>query len=417
MSDELAALVSAEAGDRAAEWDLAGAIPPDVLRGLGAKGALCAEVPAEYGGHGLTGRANGELTAHAGALCSSLRSVMTSQGMAAWTIQRFGTRRQRTEELTRLTSGGLAAVAFSEPQAGSDLSAIATTIVDDGDKVVLNGHKVWSTAAAYADVVIVFGRYQDGAAAVVVPTDAPGVTVRPVAQPLGCRAAGHADVDLDNVRLPAGRVLSGASQSPGLLTTIALTYGRLSVAWGCVGIIRGCLRAAATHARHREQFGKPLAHTSSSPGTCRSCWSPSRPRHGCRGLARDAEHEGLVASLVRRGGPLGAIGVLRGAVRAHAARPSAGGCLRVRRRCAWLAARRRAVLLTAGFRRTERNRMMEVAYRFAGFREHTEGAAEEGGVQTLAMEPVRQDAPAHLAVLAPRLFDASPGLVEWAHAE
>nr|ABA39084.2 acyl ACP dehydrogenase [Streptomyces albus] len=259
MSDELAALVSAEAGDRAAEWDLAGAIPPDVLRGLGAKGALCAEVPAEYGGRGLTGRANGALTAHAGALCSSLRSVMTSQGMAAWTIQRFGTRRQRTEELTRLTSGGLAAVAFSEPQAGSDLSAIATTIVDDGDEVVLNGHKVWSTAAAYADVVIVFGRYQDGAAAVVVPTDAPGVTVRPVAQPLGCRAAGHADVDLDDVRLPAGRVLSGASQSPGLLTTIALTYGRLSVAWGCVGIIRGCLRAAATHARHREQFGKPLA--------------------------------------------------------------------------------------------------------------------------------------------------------------
>ncbi|MFJ2773101.1 acyl-CoA dehydrogenase family protein [Streptomyces sp. NPDC087300] len=259
MSDELRALISAEIGDRAAGWDLAGAIPAEVLRGLGAKGALCAEVPAEYGGRGLTGLAGGELTAHAGALCSSLRSVMTSQGMAAWTIQRFGTRRQRAEELTRLTQGGLAAVAFSEPQAGSDLSAIATTIVDDGDDVVLNGHKVWSTAAAYADVVVVFGRYQDGAAAVVVPTTTPGVTVRPVAQPLGCRAAGHADVLLDDVRLPATRVLSGASQSLGLLTTIALTYGRLSVAWGCVGIIRSCLHAAASHARTREQFGKPLA--------------------------------------------------------------------------------------------------------------------------------------------------------------
>lgn len=259
MSDELAALIGAEIADRAAGWDLAGAIPPEVLRGLGAKGALCAEVPAEYGGRGLTGRANGELTSHAGALCSSLRSVMTSQGMAAWTIQRFGTRRQRSAGLTRLTSGALAAVAFSEPQAGSDLSAIATTITDDGDEVVLNGHKVWSTAAAYADVVVVFGRYQDGAAAVVVPTDTPGVTVSPVAQPLGCRAAGHADVVLDGVRLPADRVLSGTSQSLGLLTTLALTYGRLSVAWGCVGIIRGCLRAAAAHARRREQFGKPLA--------------------------------------------------------------------------------------------------------------------------------------------------------------
>ncbi|MEU7576551.1 acyl-CoA dehydrogenase family protein [Streptomyces sp. NPDC041068] len=259
MSDELRDLIGTEIGDRAAAWDLEGSIPLEVLRGLGAKGALCAEVPAELGGRGLTGLENGELTAHAGALCSSLRSVMTSQGMAAWTIQRFGTRRQRTDELTRLTQGGLAAVAFSEPQAGSDLAAIATTIVDDGDEVVLNGHKVWSTAAAYADVVVVFGRYRDEAAAVVVPTDTPGVTVRPVPQPLGCRAAGHADVLLDDVRLPAAKVLSGTSQSLALLTTIALTYGRLSVAWGCVGIIRSCLRAAASHARTREQFGKPLA--------------------------------------------------------------------------------------------------------------------------------------------------------------
>ncbi|MFF3641647.1 acyl-CoA dehydrogenase family protein [Streptomyces sp. NPDC002564] len=259
MSDDLRDLIGAEVGDRAADWDLTETLPPEVLRGLGAKGALCAEVPAAYGGRGLTGRQNGELTAYTGALCSSLRSVMTSQGMAAWTIQRFGTRRQRAEELTRLTEGGLAAVAFSEPQAGSDLSAIGTTIVDDGDDVVLTGHKVWSTAAAYADVVVVFGRYRDDAAAVLVPTDAPGVTVRPVPRPLGCRAAGHADVLLDGVRLPAGRVLSGASQSLALLTTIALTYGRLSVAWGCVGIIRGCLRAAASHARTREQFGKPLA--------------------------------------------------------------------------------------------------------------------------------------------------------------
>ncbi|BCK68545.1 acyl-CoA dehydrogenase [Streptomyces libani subsp. rufus] len=259
MSDELSSLIDAEVGDRAGGWDLAGAIPVQVLRRLGAAGALCAEVPAEYGGRGLSGRRNGELTAHAGTLCSSLRSVMTSQGMAAWTIQRFGTRRQRSEELTRLTNGDLAAVAFSEPQAGSDLSAISTTLTDDGDSVVVNGHKVWSTAAGYADQLVVFGRYRDGAAAVVVPTATPGVTVRPVSRPLGCRAAGHADVILEDVRLPATQVLSGTSQSLSLLTTIALTYGRLSVAWGCVGIIRSCLRAAVAHARTREQFGKPLA--------------------------------------------------------------------------------------------------------------------------------------------------------------
>jgi methoxymalonate biosynthesis protein len=259
VSDAPEALLDRAVGDRAAGWDLAGAIPPETLRGLGAAGVLCAEVPAEYGGRGLSGLDNGALTAHAGALCSSLRSVMTSQGMAAWAIQRFGTAAQRTEHLGRLTSGGLAAVAFSEPQAGSDLAAMATTVTDDGDTVVLNGHKVWSTAAGYADLLLVFGRYRDGAAAVLVPADAPGLTVRPVADPLGCRAAGHADLLLEDVRLPADRVLSGADQSLGLLTTIVLTYGRLSVAWGCVGILRACLGAAARHAKRREQFGGPLA--------------------------------------------------------------------------------------------------------------------------------------------------------------
>ncbi|CAL9584709.1 Glutaryl-CoA dehydrogenase [Streptomyces sp. enrichment culture] len=259
MSEDPAALVTAAIGDRAAAWDAEGAIPEPVLRELGAAGVLCAEVPQEYGGRGWSSRRNGELTAHAGSLCSSLRSVMTSQGMAAWTIQRFGTRDQRVSELGRLTGGELAAVAFSEPQAGSDLSAIGTTLKDDGDSVVVNGHKVWSTAAAYADVVVVFGHYRDGAAAVLVPTRARGVTLRPVRNALGCRAAGHADVLLNDVRLPASHVLSGTGLPLGLLTTLALTYGRMSVAWGCVGIIRACLRAATTHAREREQFGKPLA--------------------------------------------------------------------------------------------------------------------------------------------------------------
>ncbi|WP_432103587.1 acyl-CoA dehydrogenase family protein [Streptomyces sp. bgisy091] len=259
MSDELAALIAGAVGDRAAAWDLAGEIPRDLLRELGAQGLLCAEIPAVHGGRELTSARNGELTAATGALCSSLRSVMTSQGMAAWTIKRFGTREQCEEYLPRLTGGELAAVAFSEPQAGSDLSALSTRIRADGDSVVVDGHKVWSTAAAYADHLVVFGRFGDGAAAVLVPATAPGVRVEKIADPLGCRAAGHADLHLEGVRLPASHVLSGASRPLGLLTTIALSYGRMSVAWGCVGILRACLKAAANHARSREQFGTPLA--------------------------------------------------------------------------------------------------------------------------------------------------------------
>ena len=92
-----------------------------------------------------------------------------------------------------------------------------------------------------------------------VPATAPGVTVERVPEPMGCRAAGHAHVRLDGVRVPGADVLGGVGQPTTLVITTALSYGRMSVAWGCVGILRCCLAAVSAHARRREQFGRPLA--------------------------------------------------------------------------------------------------------------------------------------------------------------
>ncbi|WP_218952152.1 acyl-CoA dehydrogenase family protein [Amycolatopsis anabasis] len=261
MADQLPGLIALAddlIGDQPDAWDRAGTIPEDLVRKLAGAGALCAEVPARYGGLGLSSADSGEFTAHVGSRCSSLRSLMTSQGMAAWTIQRLGDRAQRKEFLPRLTAGELAAVGFSEPGAGSDLSTMATRIRPDGDSVVVDGQKVWVTAADYADLLVVFGQYEGGAAAVVVPATTPGVRVERVPEPLGCRAAGHANIQLDGVRLPAANVLGGVGQSTAMLVTTSLAYGRISVAWGCVGILRACLAEVTRHAGAREQFGKPL---------------------------------------------------------------------------------------------------------------------------------------------------------------
>lgn len=245
-------------GNQPADWDLAMELPVDLLRKLGAKGILCAEVPERFGGLGAGSQANGELTAHVGSLCSSLRSIMTSQGIAASTVARFGDRDQRKRYLADLTGGRLAAVGFSEPQAGSDLSAMRTRIRPDGDTVVLSGQKKWVTGSRYADVLMILGRYGDDAAAIMVPTDAPGVRVERIPAPVGCRAAGHCNVYFDDVRLPASSVLGGGGQSLSLLFTTALSYGRMSIGWGCVGIVRACLNAATAHAKNREQSGRPL---------------------------------------------------------------------------------------------------------------------------------------------------------------
>jgi methoxymalonate biosynthesis protein len=262
MAESLAgerAFVTELVGDQPGAWDLDGRIPIDLLRKLGAKGTLCAEVPPAYGGLGASSRDNGEFTAFVGSLCGSLRSVMTSHGMAAWTIERLADRQQRRRYLADLTSGRLAAVAFSEPEAGSDLAAMRTRITPSGDSVVLDGDKIWVTASLYADLILVLGLHYDGAAFVVVPVDTPGVHLERVADPLGCRAAGHANVRFDHVEVPASNVLGGGGQSLPLLFTTALSYGRMSVAWGCVGITRACLSEATRHASQREQSGKPLA--------------------------------------------------------------------------------------------------------------------------------------------------------------
>ncbi|WKX73996.1 acyl-CoA dehydrogenase family protein [Streptomyces sp. XD-27] len=256
---QAAALVAELTEGRVEDWDRTTEIPREVIRELGAKGILCADVPETFGGLGLSSLDHGGLIAATGEACSSLRSVMTSQGIAAWTVSRFGSAAQKEAFLPRLTSGETAAVAFSEPGAGSDLSAVATEIARDGDAIVLSGEKTWVTGAHYASLLVVLGRYGDGAAMAVVPADAPGVSIERIPDPLGCRAAGHSMVRLDRVRLPATHLLGGAGMPAAMLVTSPLTHGRISVAWGCVGILRACLRAVVRHSAQRHTFGSPIS--------------------------------------------------------------------------------------------------------------------------------------------------------------
>jgi methoxymalonate biosynthesis protein len=273
-------------GDDAGDWDRRGRLPVEVLRQLGAAGVLCAQVPPEHGGPGLSSLANGELTAAAGALCGSVRSVMTAHGMAAWTVDRHASAEARARLLSRLTGGELVGVALSEPDAGSDLSAIGTELRADGDGFVLSGHKVWVTGAGYADAVLVFARHGAAGAIALVPTSADGVRITPMPEPLGCRAAGHSAVILDDVRLPADAVICAGSPLSWLVTS-ALAYGRLSVAWGCVGILRACRTAAVRHARTRVQSGRRLVEHQLVARHLAELWAGEQTaQHACEHASR-----------------------------------------------------------------------------------------------------------------------------------
>jgi methoxymalonate biosynthesis protein len=243
----------------AVSWERDGRIPDAVLSRLSDLGLLCPEIPEEYGGLGMTSEEAGELLAHTGSLCSATRSVMTSLGIAAQLIRLYGSPDQRTTYLPQLAAGLIVGVAFTEPQAGSDLSAIDTRIVPDGHDYVVTGSKRWVTAADYAEDIVVIGRGADGGAAIaIVPTSAPGVTLEPVEDPSGIRAGGHAHVQLDHVVVSGEQVLADTGMPVTSVATETLTHGRITVAWGCVGIMRLVLRQAVRHAEYREQSGVAL---------------------------------------------------------------------------------------------------------------------------------------------------------------
>ncbi len=133
------------------------------------------------------------------------------------TLMEYGTPEQKARYLPRLAAGEeIWAQAWSEPQAGSDLAALRTTAIQDGDEYVISGHKTWSSRAVYADWC--FGLFRTDAASerhrglsyIVVPLSAPGVRVRPIAQLDG--EPGFAEIFFDEVRVPVANRIGAAGQ-------------------------------------------------------------------------------------------------------------------------------------------------------------------------------------------------------------
>lgn len=257
--DEFRSFARAEIAPRAAAFDVAGAVDRDVVAQLAGAGYLGATISGAHGGPGMDAVTYGLLCEEIGAACSSVRSLLTVQNMVAATIGRWGTSAQRDEWLPRLASGeAVAAFCLTEPRTGSDAAAVQTSFDDAGDGWVVTGRKLWVTFARLADVFLVVGRAESGVVAALVPKEAEGLSLRPVGGQLGLRAAMLAEVVLDGCRVPKESTLARPGFGFSHVASTTLDHGRYSVAWGCVGIARGCLDASAAYASEREQFGAPL---------------------------------------------------------------------------------------------------------------------------------------------------------------
>ena len=236
----------------------AGTFDRDLATEMGSLGLLGMHLEG-YGCAGASAVAYGLACAELEAGDSGLRSFCSVQGSLAMTaIHRFGDEDQRQWWLPAMARGeAIGCFALSEPEAGSDPSAMRTRARRDGADWILHGTKLWITNGEIADVAVVWAHTDEGVRGFLVPSDAPGLTTRPVPPKLSLRASVTSELALDEVRVPDAARLPGAE---GLRAPLScLTEARYGIVWGVTGAARACAEAARAHAAERVQFGRPIA--------------------------------------------------------------------------------------------------------------------------------------------------------------
>jgi alkylation response protein AidB-like acyl-CoA dehydrogenase len=255
------AFAERELRPRAAAWDQARAVDDAVFAQLAEVGFLGMTVPEAHGGLGLEPPTYLlVLEELAWGDASVALGVAIHNGLVAGSIARHGTDEQRRALLPALAAGErLGAFALSEPQAGSDVGALATTARRDGAGWRLTGRKRWVTNGARAGLAVVFARTDaQKLGAFLVELPAPGWTVTRRETTMGYAASETVAVELDGVTVPAGGVL-GDPRAGFRLAMQALDVGRIGLAAQAVGIARAAHEHALAYAVHREQFDQPIA--------------------------------------------------------------------------------------------------------------------------------------------------------------
>ncbi|WP_072691311.1 acyl-CoA dehydrogenase family protein [Rhodococcus marinonascens] len=250
-------VASAEAD--AAAWDESG-LPVDVIGAAAQAGILGLDRSKDDRGLGLTAAELGSVAERLGAVCTSLRSLLTVQGLVNAAVDRWGTAEQRAQWLPALATGELlAGFAATETGAGSDLASVSTRFEAHGSDHRISGRKLWVTFGEVADVLLVLGRSPAGLTTALVETNSPGVCVEPIHGQLGMRGARLAHIDLDGVVVPAGHLIAPPGFGLSHVVSTALDHGRYTIAWGCVGMSRACLGDAVAHASTRVQGSAVLS--------------------------------------------------------------------------------------------------------------------------------------------------------------
>src|SRR5262245_13678257 len=209
--EEFSAFARLEVAPFAADWDRNERIPGIVIEKLARAGYLGGSIPREFGGQGWDLITFGLLNEALGRFCSALTDVLTVQTMVSTALLKWGSAEQKQTWLRPLAEGRItAAFALTEPTAGSAVQSISANLAPSGDGFVLNGRKKWISWAQFADVLLVFAKLGERPTACIVPHESAGLSIEPIRDLMGFRAAGLAEVRFESVKVPAANVVGKA---------------------------------------------------------------------------------------------------------------------------------------------------------------------------------------------------------------
>lgn len=256
--------LEAEVAPYAKEWEESRRIPRETFRRMGDLGLLGILFPEELGGSGAS-------IFHAIAFLEELPRSMTGGFVAAVSVQQFiatgaialhGTAEQKQRWLVPSIAGRkVGAIAISEPDAGSDVAALRTTAVRDGDSWVIDGAKTWITNGVEGDFVVVACRTDRDAGAgglslIVVEADTPGFS-RSKLKKMGWHSSDTGELTFQNVRVPLGNLVGGENEGFYLIME-TFVLERLVTAATAVGSTRLALEATRKYVLERHAFGRPI---------------------------------------------------------------------------------------------------------------------------------------------------------------
>ncbi|WP_149264452.1 acyl-CoA dehydrogenase family protein [Actinomadura sp. K4S16] len=255
----------------ATELEHADAYPQAIVDGMRDLGLFGLTIGEEHGGLGQSLLTYALVVEELSRGWMSVSGIVNTHFIGAWMIAQHGTAEQRAHYLPRMASGEIrGAFSMSEPGCGSDVSAITTRAVPDGDDYVVDGQKMWLTNGGSANLVAVLVKTDPGAGHRGMTTFlvdktpgfgevAPGLTVPGKIDKMGYKGVDTTELVFDSYRIPAAQVLGGAPGRGFYQMMDGVEVGRVNVAARGCGVARRAYELALAYARQRETFGRPIA--------------------------------------------------------------------------------------------------------------------------------------------------------------